>query len=257
MGQVMNMEDCEIELSVRRTPEAQDVEILLWPRQALDELQRPRPDKLLLHIANVANHGGLCGRFPPGSSSIVVDESASASSGLKRRLRIQGIDPGAWRVILGSYLAASVRGFPLQRLELVSLNRLSADELSAQDAFVIPYPEEPEELAFPVERSVLGSSYKNRLIRICFEEPPDDEVVRELISALLSWDQLLWGGYPLEGQSPMQNATDASEVYLVDPLTVEHPLPAFLGSDYAFDAVVCMAWWFHERGSRISRVQLW
>jgi hypothetical protein len=253
----MKMEDCEIKLSVWRTSEAQDVEIVLWPRETLDELQRARPDRLLLHIANVANHGGLCGRFPPRTSLIVIDESAPASSRLRRRLRIRGIDPGAWRVLLGVYLAASVRGFPLQRLELTSLNRLSAVELNAEDAFAIPYPEEPEELPFPVERSIFGSSHKNRLIRICFVEPPDEEAVRELISALLSWDQLLWGGYPLEGQSPMQNATDAAEAYLVDPLTVEHPLPAFLGSDYAFDAVVCMAWWFHERGLRVARVQLW
>ena len=55
----------------------------------------------------------------------------------------------------------------------------------------------------------------------------------------------------------MENATDASEAYLVDPLTVEHPLPNFLGSDYAFEAVVCMAWGFHERGHRVARVQLW
>ena len=51
--------------------------------------------------------------------------------------------------------------------------------------------------------------------------------------------------------------TEVAEAYLIDPFTLEHPLPIFAGSDLAFEAVVCMAWWFHERGDRIAQFNLW
>ena len=253
----MMMENCEIQLSVSPTL-TQDVEMVLWPRETPNELQQRLPDRLLFHIANVVNHGGLCGKANrPVSSSLLLDESQPTTGSWRRLFRIQGIDPGGWRVILGALLSHSVRGFPLHRIEIRSLNAVSGVRLSAEEAFDIPYPEAPEPLPFPVERSELGSSTTDRLIRMSFQRPPEDEVVQELIAAVLSWDELMLGGYPAEGESPLDNATDAVEAYLIDPLTVEHPLPIFAGSDLAFDAVVCMAWWFHERGHRIAQFNLW
>src|SRR5262245_38898118 len=165
----MKIEDCDIQLRVLPGPSQQDVEMVLWPREELNELQRPRPDGLLAHIANVVNHGGLCGvANTPASSSLVVQGSEPSSGPMIRRLfRIQGVDPGAWRVILGSYIGASVRGFPLHRIEMSSQTENRVNWFGAAEAFQAPYPEHAEPLPFEVERSVSGSSTKDRLIQIC------------------------------------------------------------------------------------------
>jgi hypothetical protein len=254
----MRIENVDLRLRVSRQPLPQDMDLVLSFREELDERKRSRPDKLLSHIANVVNHGGLCGSTNAPVSSALVVRDAAPTPGLetKRLLRIQGLDPGAWRVILGSIVSASVRGFPVQRLELTARNENLLEPLQEEEAFGIAYPEAPESLPFRLKRSVFGSSTKDRLIRIGFANPLPEEVTRELISALLSWDELLWGGFPLDGQSPLENVADAIEPYLIDPLTVEHPLPGYVGSDSAFDAVICMALWFHTQRTWVEQVTL-
>jgi hypothetical protein len=254
----MMIENCNVQLTVSREPEPQDIEMVLLSPVEWDNPQRPRPDKLLSHIANVVNHGGLCGAAnTPVYSSLLLQEPEPASGRvMKRRFRIQGVDPGAWRVILGSCIGAAVRTFPLERLELASVNEDLTKSLNVEEAFHIAYPKHPKQLPFTLERSVTGHPTKDRLINFGFMSPLEDEIVQEVISALLSWDELLWGGYPLEGQPPMENVTDAIEAYLVDPVTVEHPLPNYVGSDYAFDSAICMALWFHSRRAPVEHVTI-
>ena len=79
-------------------------------------------------------------------------------------------------------------------------------------------------------------------------------MIAEVIAMLMSWDELLMGGFPDTGCLPEDNACDATEAYLVDALTIEHPLPNYLGSESAFDVVISMAAWIHAKRQPIEAV---
>lgn len=200
-------------------------------------------DNMFDHFAKVVNFGGLCGAELRAAQSL-LDAQPAQSPDARTRMRrfgIQGVDAGCWRVLLNMHLAASVYCAPVASLQLQTISGARRAALNASTALAQPYPTYPASLPFRVERFDDGAATVDRLVRIGFAAEPSEEALRSITGALLSWDELLMGGYPEDDQPPESNATDATEVYLSDPLTLDHPLPNFIGSESAFDVVVNMA----------------
>jgi hypothetical protein len=248
----------DVRLRVGSGSNNQQVELTLVLKDPPDQLGHDFWDAVLSHFATVVSFGGVCGvkNLPTASSFVLQGKETPAESTLRYRFEIRGIDPGAWRILLGLYLAASECSFPISRLEILSREKNPRDWLDVDRAFATAYPAHPHSLPFLLERSEEGEASEDRLIQVAFHNPPEESVFREFSSALLSWDEVLLGGYPQDGQSPAENATDATEVYLINSVTIEHPLPNFLGSESAFDAVICMALWFHLRRARVQSVTI-
>lgn len=210
--------------------------------------------ELVSHVGRVVEHGGfsLSGR---GSSAPVFNVISLDSAGTQVRVtvRIAAVDVGFWRVLVQLLQASSDASVPLRHIAITTVDD-SDERLDESVVMKLEYPRHPHALPFEVERDPPADPTKTRLVRVVFEKPPHDLVRAECVAALLSWDNLLLGGYPDEGEAPVSNATDATEAYWIDDVTIEHPLPNFLGSEAAFDVVVAMALWFHQGGARVASV---
>jgi hypothetical protein len=223
---------------------------------AIDDESQLFWDELLMHIAKVVNHGGFCGatNFPISSSMVIESARKVGANVLRYVFTVGGVDPGLWRVIVGLFMAASECSFRIQHFDISTISPGSNPLLDIQGAFALPYPTCPGSLEFTVERAEVSKATVSRLVQIRFRTPPADDVVTEVVSVLMSWDELLMGGFPDTGSLPQESACDATEAYLVDSLTIEHPLPNYIGSESAFDVVIAMAAWVHAKRQPVEAV---
>jgi len=250
--------DFPLRVKVFDQAEPQTVEMLLYTRDPVDQNMKDFLTFIITHIANVANHGGLCGDALPPEASLMQVETIQreGSHGLTFRLKIIGLDPGAWRVICGVLVAISYYSFALTALTITSPNNSDRVWLTESQVWQLPYPAYPQPLPFELTIHEVPDATRNRLIQIQFSQPLSQKELVDVEGALLSWDELLNGGYPDEGKNPIDNASDAIEAYLIDEVTIEHPLPNYLGSEAAFDAVISMAAWFDRKVASVRSVEI-
>ncbi len=210
------------------------------------------------HLARVISHGGFAGAAldPVASRFEVIGMTQPNARVVQFNAEVAAVDPGTWRVILNLYAAHSEASTELSRFVIRRDGREPRRHLDEKEAITLPYPSRRARLPFDVEHDTPPNPTKNRLVQIEFREPLPDDRAEDCIQALLSWDNILLGGYPEEGEPPVSNATDATEAYLVNPYTVEHPMPNFIGAESAFDVVVALAQWFDRTGSAIAAVRI-
>lgn len=251
--------DFPLRVNVSTQAELDTVDISLRTQDLVDDNMEHFLTFIMKHIANVANHGGLCGAaVPPEASSMQVETTIQrkGSHGLTFRIKVAGLDPGAWRVICGVLVGISYYSFPMAAISITSLNKSDRPSLTESQVWELSYPLYPQPLPFELVIHEVPDATRNRLIQIQFSRALSQEEFAEVEGALLSWDELLNGGYPDEGEDPIDNASDAIEVYLVDEVTIEHPLPNYLGSEAAFDAVISMAAWFDRKVASVRSVEI-
>jgi hypothetical protein len=206
------------------------------------------------HVGRVVEHGGFSSRDADlSAAAFKMSELECTGTRVGAALRIGPVDVGFWRVLVQVLQAASEASIPLTRITIAAATH-AAGTLNESAVMRLAYPQHEYPLPFEVERVPPPDPTKNRLVRIVFANPPDDVVRDACVAALLSWDNLLLGGYPEEGEDPLSNATDATEAYWTNGATLEHPLPNFIGSEAAFDVIVAMAFWLHQRDVFIASV---
>lgn len=243
-----------LSLSVSRSTSSQTVLIELGQVAEVTSEDLSFWQELFSHVGRVVEHGGFSSSGKGSSAPVfTVTSLDSAGTQVRATVRIAAVDVGFWRVLVQLLQGSSDASVPLAHIAITTVDD-SGGRLAESVVIELEYPRHSPALPFDVEREPPADPTKNRLVRVVFEKPPDDFVRAECIAALLSWDNLLLGGYPDEGEEPVSNATDATEAYWIDDVTIEHPLPSFLGSEAAFDVVVAMALWFHQSGAHVSAV---
>lgn len=207
-------------------------------------------------LAAVVNHGGLCGRhLRPGDSSmslLTVDRVGEGD--VQVTFEIAGVDPGAWRVVAG-IVATDCSTLRDPRASIVASAVGRRPVLGEGDVWDVPYPEAPDRPPFVVDHPEPDPTSYDCLVRIRFAHPLDPPDVAEVTAAVLSWRDIAFGGFPEEGGDPLETGASGDEAYLVDSRTVEYPT-MYRGAEAAFDVLVAMAVWFHERRAPVEVVEI-
>jgi len=213
---------------------------------------------LLRQLHVVVNYGGFCGASVRATASAMepVQERRLGSNILQAEFTVADVDPGIWRVLLNMLVSAHVYNARLSSIDVRSTQALSGTVITAESALAMPYPQIPEPLPFSVEFAEWLKEGQERTVRIRFAARPAQKDEEQLISAILAWDELLLGGFPVPGEHPFSNACDATEAYFVDDLTLEHPMPNYLGAEEAFNVLVCMVHRFHLQGASVRSLTI-
>lgn len=243
-------------LSVASDPAQQVIEIFLEQEDNVDANSTEFWEENLASFAFVVNHGGLSGASldPQSSRWETCGSTHMGTRALSFSARVSAVDPGAWRVLLNHFTASSEASFALSKL-IIRGSEQRGTMLDIVEARRHSYPTHHKNLPFTVERAEMPT-FQNHLVQIEFYVPLADGRSEDCIRAIRAWDILNLGGYPDEDEPPLSNANDATEVYLVAPNTIEHPIPNYLGSDFAFDSIIAMAHWFHLTGSQVLAVRI-
>jgi hypothetical protein len=245
----------EIYLQVGGGSASYEFNLRLGTQEAMDQVQQSFWNELLGKISNVINHGGLCGANNNPSRSLMIVEPMRSERflGLTYQVKLKGIDKGAWRVIIGIFVSASERMFPLRRLEMESYDSSDIDLINAARACAIPYPAYQSSIPFELELSEEGDP-SCRVIQVQFVSKLGSLLVQEILDTFLGWQICLWGGFPEESDPPLYNGVGKVEVYLANPNTVELVVRDYYGSEAAFNCIISMVLWIHLQRSLVRKV---
>lgn len=225
----------------------------------LDEAE-PYFVERLEHLARVGRSAGFGGAWsdaaPP--SVQVRDLPRGPAHTLAWEIHTLGIETGFWRALLGLLVVAdatfSCHSIVLQPVPKHGVDpraTLTAQQVIAADACALQEP-----LPFRLDRRQPARPDLERVVRIRFAADLGESPAAEVIACLRSWNEILWGAFPEDGKSPLECGSDALDVYLLGPRTVEDPLPNFIASEAAFDVVVAMALWFHRMRAAVDAVSI-
>jgi hypothetical protein len=165
---------------------------------------------------------------------------------LRAALDVDGVGASAWKVILNLLRAASACSTAISALRIAS-RQLPAAPLTARAALAAPYPPARAPLPFVLLREDPADPTRQRSIRLEFAREVTEAESTQVTAALLAWIEFVNGGYPGDGQHPMENACDARDPSWLLPNTVQCELPNYLGVENGFDALVNMAVTFHRK----------
>jgi hypothetical protein len=170
--------------------------------------------------------------------------------------KCQALDPGAWRLLLGSLCASHFVHEPLSRVRL-RVEPPRGDILIQDTLFSWPLPRRVRQTSFPVIAEETFPGATEPLIRFEFARPLTDAEFEQLGTAVTAWESLiLLGGY---NESCAQRAGlpfSPGELYRASPTSVENTMFGFDVRAEAFDPLVNLAVEFHEAVAPVKKLEL-
>lgn len=196
----------------------------------------------IVDFVSAANTGAFCGAgAPPMQSHMEIIAEDDSELLIRRRCKIRGIDPGAFRVLLNMMVQAHIRGVPLAHVRLVSGTRFEKC-LNLKGAWTAPYPGRVRQCPFPLLIDEFFFENKNPVIRWKFLREVQDREFEDVERLLEVWDRVLMrGGYVDDIRKMRALPMGPGETYLLTPRTVEHGLSGFDASEAAFDGLINLA----------------
>jgi len=169
--------------------------------------------------------------------------------------RSSGLALSAFKALVGAVSYRAVFDVPIARVEV--RQTLGVGDVAVPAGVVLGPSNEvepPLRIGFPVVREDIDRVDKNRRLQIEFAEPPAPADVDDVARSIEAWDLLCRGGFPEPGNAPWETGIVPGEVYMIDALTVEHPIDLFSASESAFNAILNYAATLDERGRRVRQV---
>lgn len=178
------------------------------------------------------------------------DWGSPSDTGIFREfsLIVGSVHESFWRVLAGGLLARGAVG-----LRLVEHSRyqegLDWKALMQLSRFAAPHP-----LPF-IEQVIENPKWRDdRTIQWVFRQPLKDTVVVQVYGAIANWNELLNGGFPPSGSSPMESVSIGGAPYQVDRYTVEHRVHHWSCDLEAFELLFSVARFFHRTNTPLDEL---
>lgn len=237
----------------------------LGPAEVVFEAEAVMPVPALVRIVEsfeAAAHASMFSMHPTATtvSMRVIPGGWSEASRVRRVWWVEGIQAGAWRVLLNMLDTMHHVAAPLASVRLLSTD-IAEPRLIWRDVMRLPFPSRSATLPFEleVERSMEDTS--EPLIRLAFLREVDDAALQRLASMFSAWDNLVVrGGYwenlrDREAIPDVEESLSSQQTYLAAADTVEHLLYEQIGDAAAFDALVNMAFKLNLSFGRVASLQ--
>jgi hypothetical protein len=230
-----------------------DVQLEIVPRDADDTLEDAQ--EVVTAIFAAAVELGLFAIEPAGAvvSRLQLEQ---VEPGVPRyRGRCEGVDPGAWRVLLACMCTSHYAHAPLDRVRL-RLDSVVGETLTAKTLFTWPLPRRVGSTPFAVQIADTFPGSEEPLIRFEFARKPTDAQVEQLGAAVSIWESLLLlGGYNDSCAQREEPPFSPGELYRASPRVVENTMFAFQVRQEAFDPLVNLAVHFHRSVAPLKRLE--
>jgi hypothetical protein len=212
------------------------------------EEEAPIPDLggLLSRAAGAGLFGGAASPPWAAVAEVRASEVVPAERRATWRLRLDGIDPGAVRIIWNL-----LRALDLDEASMVAEPLPDGRPIEVAEVARLAYPDVHRPLPFALDVVPPAHSSRNRLVQVVFQRPPPESAVDAALDACGLWTQLLLlGGYPEDGGEPHESAAFPDPPFQLDEVTVEQAFPdLFAADEKAFHAVAA-----HGAGHEIACV---
>lgn len=248
--------DARLHLITHTDKKVQETTINLFFGRAVEDQDIDNWKKGLESLALAVNHGAFCGdKIPPVESTMIpLEVDRSGNESLRLRFKISGICQGGWRVI-ANLMLMSTYGSRNPVVEIASKIQKGRPVVKDMEVWDLKYPAIPSRMPFAFYRSEPNPSSYDVLLQIRFVKDLSKEQTEEVLSALLSWSSMLFGGYAEDNSDLLDCTTDSQEVYMIDPRTVEYSA-AYTGDESGLDAAALIACWFHENLSPVESMTI-
>jgi len=175
---------------------------------------------------------------------IEVESFETQGQGIIRYLwKVNGVQVGAYRVLINMLEAAHHFSTQLERIRLISIPD-QGKRLNWDDFLSTSFPGKAFKPPFLLRYI---SNLEEPLIRLEFQRDISDDELVTILPPLIAWDNLvIRGGYleELEDRNAdldIEESLATQQTYLASPNTVEHLYYDFIGQEAAFDALINMA----------------
>jgi hypothetical protein len=217
-----------------------------------DEAPRPDLGALIVRAARAGLLGGA-GAAPWSAAAKVLDARFDLDERRASwRLLLDGVDPGAYRIIRNLLGAMDLDEAVIATAEIPGTR---PDATPRLDLGKLAYPAVFRRLPFRLEvEPPLRSN--NRSVQIVFASRPPDAVADATLAACDLWSELVVrGGYPEDGVHPSRSGAMPDPPFMFDEVTIEQAFPdLFAADDAAFNAIVNHAAAVHHAGVAVSEV---
>lgn len=219
------------------------------------EEEAPLPDlgELFASAARAGLFGGAAAPSWQASAEVAEADAQLDQRRARWLLRLDGVDPGAFRIIWNVLGARA-----LDDVELATRRPPPAPGGPGQrlDPARLAYPGLPARLPFTLDAEPPVVATRDRSVQVVFQRAPPEAVVDEALAMLGRWMELLMlGGYPEEGQAPGESGAFPDTPFQLDEATVQLAFPdMFAADEAAFHAVVHGALALHARRSAVEAV---
>ena len=223
----------------------------LRPAEVLFEAETVQQEPELLAVVASFERAAEAAMFSahPASSTVslrVIPSLPLSGNGLRRIWWVEGVQMGAWRVLLNMLDTMHHQGAPLKSVRLIC-TEVSNAKLAWHDAMRLPFPQRSNDLPFTlnVDRSLEDTG--DPLFRLAFLRDIDDAAVKTVAALFQTWDSLVVRGGFLRSLDDRASIPDLKEslasqqTYAAAPDTIEHLLYEEVGDPSGFDAIVNMA----------------
>jgi hypothetical protein len=217
------------------------------------------PFERVVDIFGAAVNAGMfpAQRATPESTAFELLADLSDARALRQRWRVQGVAPGAYKILL------SMLGVTHQNQSALASLRLHATgghgtPLTLSDIAAFPYPKRTEPVGFRLRLPQIRDELGNPNIRIEFAHDLQDDGLELFETWFTAWDHLIThGGYfHVADELELDDDIVLGETYMLSPNTVEHTLERVVGSVEAFDAFINMAVRIHRTIHSVTAFEL-
>jgi hypothetical protein len=231
-----------------------EVQLEIVPRDAEDGLEDAQ--EVVTSIFAVAVDLGLFAIEPSGTPASRLQLEQVEPGAARYRGRCEGVDPGAWRLLLACMCTSHYAHAPLERV-LLRLDPVVGETLTAKTLFTWPLPRRVGSTPFALEVADTFPGSEEPLIRFEFARKLTDAQVEQLGAAVSIWESLiLLGGYNDSCAQRDEAPFSPGELYRASPRIVENTMFSFQARGEAFDPLVNLAVHFHRTVAPLKRLEL-
>jgi hypothetical protein len=190
------------------------------------------------------------GSDPTASAGVVVDASADPVARAKSwQLRLEGVDPGGFRVLRNLLEARGLDSFAIRP---IGGDPGDFPDLEAR----LDYPGTWPRPRFGIHHERPHRPSQDRALRLVLASEPDDYALEGIYRDLDRWANLIvLGGYAPDGFDPARSGALPDLAYLHDPVTVEQGFgEAFIADEDAFNAAFNWAVRLDASGVQVREV---
>lgn len=198
-------------------------------------------DTALESFATVLRLGGF-GDTSAHDNALSIEPIDATTRAYTLRAADRGIAPGAWRILANLLIARATWAVPLGRITITAAGesrnkplRYTANELRAA-----PYPARRDDVPFPCAITPNVHAAGAVTLRLGLTRPATAQEIGYWSDALANWVDVANGGYGDDLTPPEDCVVTATDLYELDPHTLEMHYAYFDASYDAWDTVINM-----------------